>query len=183
MLPVELVEFTAELKGTKVILGWSTLTETNNDYFTVQRSGSGIQFETLAEILGAGTTVVPQHYTYIDENPLAGISYYRLKQTDFNGEYSHSHVVPVYIQTGTGGAFEVSKTTTNGITRLECTFANAANSNYVSLHAITGKLLYETTVAPNNAACVIELPLPAGVYLVSNVSGGVKTVVKVLINN
>ena len=183
-LPIALVEFTAELKGTAVVLGWSTLSETNNDYFTVQRSGSGIHFESLAEILGAGTTVVPQYYGYVDENPLAGISYYRLKQTDFNSEYSYSHVVPVYIKNSAGNAFEVSKTTANGITRLECKFADAAGSNHVSIHAVTGKLLYETTVAPHNAACVVELPLPSGVYLVSNVSSnGVKTVVKVLVSN
>ena len=182
-LPVELVEFTAELKGASVVLGWSTLSETNNDYFTVQRSGDGVAFHCIAEILGAGTTVIPQYYGYVDENPLAGVSYYRLKQTDFNGEYSHSHVVPVYVQNSVGNACEVSKTTTNGITRLECKFADTASNNHVSIHTVTGKLLFETTVAPHNATFVVELPLPSGVYLVSNVSNGGKTVVRVLVTN
>ena len=182
-LPVELTEFTAERAGSTVALNWTTLTETNNDYFVTQRSGNGVQFESLAEILGAGTTVVPQYYNYVDENPLTGISYYRLKQTDFNGKYEYSHVVPVYFQNGANKAFEVSKTTANGITRLECKFADVTKVNHVRVHSIVGKLEFEANVAPHIAICVIELSLPVGVHLVSNVSNGEKTVVRVLVTN
>jgi len=183
-LPIELTAFTAQKEGSVIVLNWTTLTETNNDYFTVLRSGNGITFESLAEVLGVpgGTTVVPQYYTYTDEHPLAGVSYYRLKQTDFNGEYSYSHIVPVYFQSA-AKAFELFKTQNNGITKLECKFADVAKGNYVSVHAVTGKLLFETTVAPYAPTYAIELPLPAGVYLVSNLCNGVKTVVKVLVTN
>jgi len=181
-LPIELAEFTAGRAGSTIVLNWTTLTETNNEYFTVQRSGNGSIFENLAEIFGAGTTTVPQYYSYIDNAPLAGVSYYRLKQTDFNGEYSYSYIVPVYFQNA-AKTFEVFKTQSNGITRLECKFANVASSNYVIVHSVTGRSEFEKMVAPHTPAYVIELPLPPGVYLVSNVSNGVKTVVKVLVTN
>ncbi|MDR1761005.1 MAG: hypothetical protein LBR55_01000, partial [Bacteroidales bacterium] len=161
----------------------TTLTETNNDYFTVQRSGNGNNFENIAEVLGAGTTVLPQYYAYVDERPLAGVSYYRLKQTDFDGKQSYTYVVPVYFE-NQSNSFEVFKTTLNGITRLECKFADATSGNYVSIHAVTGKLEFETEVAPFVATYVIELPLAPGVYLVSNHNNTTgKTVVKILVQN
>lgn len=181
-LPVELVEFTAELKGQTVVLDWSTLTETDNDYFTVQRSQNGRSFNALGEELGAGTTVIPQHYSYVDNAPLAGVSYYRLKQTDIDGKYSYSNIVPIY-NTDENKTFEVFKTTTNSITRLECVFADTTIINRITIHSITGKLEFEKDVAPQYNPYVVELPLAPGVYLVSNLNRHAKTVVKILVTH
>ncbi|MDR2962547.1 MAG: T9SS type A sorting domain-containing protein [Bacteroidales bacterium] len=183
-LPVELIEFTAEREGTHVNLNWATQSETNNDYFTVQRSADGVAFYNVCEdVLGAGTTTVPQYYGITDYAPLAGLSYYRLSQTDFNGAVSYSRVVSVLFGEGAGKAFEITYAVSKGSTTIDCSFANATQSNYVSIHAITGTLLYETTVAAGNPTYSIHLPLPSGVYLVSNVNNGVKTVAKMLVNN
>jgi hypothetical protein len=68
-----------------VELEWTTMTESMNNYFTVERSVDGVHFETIAQINGAGTSAYAHHYTLQDMNPQQPYSYYRLRQTDFNG--------------------------------------------------------------------------------------------------
>ncbi|MBN4061630.1 hypothetical protein JYU20_00345 [Bacteroidales bacterium AH-315-I05] len=105
-LPIELLSFTAKLNSDKVDLKWVTQTETNNDYYTVERAtSSALQtsppgstegvWETVSEVLGAGNSNEKLEYSAIDKNPYIGISYYRLKQTDFDGKFSYSNIVPV----------------------------------------------------------------------------------------
>jgi len=84
-LPVELLSFNAELIDKAVKLKWATASETNNDYFTLEKSSNGYSWEFLANIIGHGTTNSANAYEYLDENPFNGINYYRLKQTDFDG--------------------------------------------------------------------------------------------------
>ena len=85
ILPIDLLSFTAKYEQGAVKLNWSAASETNNDFFTVERSVDGIHFQTLSIIDGAGTSSSVLHYTCIDANPIAGTLYYRLKQTDFDG--------------------------------------------------------------------------------------------------
>jgi hypothetical protein len=84
-LPVELLEFSASCDGQKVETRWMTASETNNDYFTLERSADASRWEYVSRIDGAGNSNQPLSYLYYDENPYEGISYYRLKQTDFDG--------------------------------------------------------------------------------------------------
>ncbi len=95
-LPVELLYFNAEPNGNKVVdLHWATASEKNNDYFTVERSRDGLRFEALLRVPGAGTTSEPQIYAAVDAQPLPGLAYYRLRQTDYDGAFSYSHIVAV----------------------------------------------------------------------------------------
>ena len=91
-LPIELLSFSAELKNKIVELNWSTASESNNNFFTVERSADGINFEPVAYVNGAGNSNHQLNYYAEDPNPLTNISYYRLKQTDYNGEFSYSTV-------------------------------------------------------------------------------------------
>ena len=94
-LPIQLINFTAQVFGDKVQLNWATASELNNHYFTVQRSVDGVEFEQVGEVAGAGTTSVEQHYQLIDNSPKSGTSYYRLKQTDFDGKFTYSDIISV----------------------------------------------------------------------------------------
>jgi hypothetical protein len=78
-----------------VELKWRTYTETNNDRFEVERSQNGRDFEYQGEVRGAGTSTTVKNYLIIDEKPLYGKSYYRLKQVDFDGKFTYSNVVGV----------------------------------------------------------------------------------------
>jgi hypothetical protein len=92
-LPVELLSFNGENLGEKNRLVWTTASETNNDYFTVERSDDGVTFSEITRVDGAGTSTQLRNYEAFDYYPNNGISYYRLKQTDFNGAFSYSAII------------------------------------------------------------------------------------------
>lgn len=97
VLPVELVSFFASSSNHSVQLVWKTASELNNDYFTIERSNGGEKFEEVLKVKGMGTKVTETSYSSKDTAPFKGISYYRLKQTDFDGRFSYSNVVSVSI--------------------------------------------------------------------------------------
>jgi hypothetical protein len=87
-LPVELIGFKANCnENATIIVNWATATETNNDYFTIERSVDLISFEKVGVVSGADNSNTLHNYSFIDENPITGTSYYRLVQTDYNGEF------------------------------------------------------------------------------------------------
>jgi hypothetical protein len=97
-LPIELLSFEATPINNKYVqLNWQTSTEINNDYFTAERSTDGITWNELNKIDGAGNSSSILAYSTIDNNPSKGISYYRLKQTDFEGKFSYSTTVSVSV--------------------------------------------------------------------------------------
>ena len=93
-VPVELISFDAVMnKDNQVELTWSTANEINNDYFTVERSSDLIHWEEVVVVKGAGNSNEILNYNALDANPMTGVSYYRLKQTDFDGTSEYSSVV------------------------------------------------------------------------------------------
>jgi hypothetical protein len=94
-LPIELLSFTAEDKDSYVQIHWVTTSEINNNYFNVERSSGGIKFTSTNKVNGAGNSTSVLSYSAVDNNPLEGWSYYRLKQTDYDGEISYSKIVAV----------------------------------------------------------------------------------------
>lgn len=94
-LPIELLYFDARPNGKVVNLHWATATEQNNDFFSIERSQDGLKFEEILRTPGAGNSTERKDYSEVDTSPLAGLSYYRLRQTDYNGETTVSRVVAV----------------------------------------------------------------------------------------
>jgi len=84
-LPIQMTAFTVECQNYFALLQWTTATEINNDYFTIDRTQDGINFETVAVVKGMGNSTSSHNYSAIDYTPLNGTSYYRISQTDFNG--------------------------------------------------------------------------------------------------
>jgi hypothetical protein len=95
VLPITLLNFDAVYSGGKVIINWTTLTEINNNFFAVERSRDGFNFEIISSLKGAGNSSSPLSYQIIDKNPLPGINYYRLKQVDFDNKYKDSKIISV----------------------------------------------------------------------------------------
>ncbi|MBU0764690.1 MAG: T9SS type A sorting domain-containing protein [Bacteroidetes bacterium] len=94
-LPVELLFFNATCDNGTVLLDWATASEKNNDYFTLYRSADAEAFESFALIDGAGNSDQTLYYNTNDDTPFPGSSYYRLKQTDFDGNYTYFEIIPV----------------------------------------------------------------------------------------
>ena len=94
LLDLTLVNFRGEDKGRFNQLYWETSSETNNDYFVLERSENAIEWSKLEIIDAAGNSNITKNYTAIDENPYEH-SYYRLRLVDFDGNYSYSNVISI----------------------------------------------------------------------------------------
>ncbi len=98
-VPVELVSFTAVANNNSIALTWTTSTETNNKGYEIEKSVDGNKFYTIGFIKGAGTSTESHSYNFTDEltsNPNTTL-YYKLKQIDFNGDFTYSKVVSLDI--------------------------------------------------------------------------------------
>jgi len=94
-LPISLVSFFATPLDNSVRLNWETNSEINNDYFTLERLEAGIDWITIGTIDGAGTTDSPQFYEFIDRPKTIGTNYYRLSQTDLDGQKEYFEIISV----------------------------------------------------------------------------------------
>ncbi|MGH1435530.1 MAG: T9SS type A sorting domain-containing protein [Lewinella sp.] len=92
-LPVTFQSTFAETKAKHISLTFTTATETNNAYFNIERSTDSRGWKKLGSIAGAGTTQQEQQYSFLDETPLPGLNYYRIKQVDYDGSFSYSPIV------------------------------------------------------------------------------------------
>lgn len=88
-LPIELLNFEIVKNESKINIQWSTASETNNDYFSVEKSKNSFDWTVVKIIPGAGNSTVTKKYETVDAEPYSGISYYRLKQTDYDGKFSY----------------------------------------------------------------------------------------------
>lgn len=98
VLPIELLDFSAIKNNNTVLLEWLTASEINNDYFDLERAKDGVNFETIGTIKGVGNSNIITRYSYVDDSPLNGVNYYRLKQTDFDGHFSLSNINAVIME-------------------------------------------------------------------------------------
>lgn len=99
-MPIRLLSFTAVPQGGGILTRWTTASEEDNAFFTVERGRDGMDFMPVGTVPGAGNSANMLHYAWVDGMPLPGISYYRLRQTDFNGGSTLSPVVAVLPDAG-----------------------------------------------------------------------------------
>ena len=97
-LPIQLLSFTAHEIDGNVQFSWSTASEIGNNYFSIERSLDGVHFEEILRIAGMGNSSSIIYYSAVDHDPYNGISYKRLKQTDFDGKYTYSNIVSVNLE-------------------------------------------------------------------------------------
>ena len=116
-LPVELIDFNAQAMEEEVKLAWTTASEINNDFFTIERSVDGRSFNEIAIISGNGNTTEISKYVYMDKSPERGLNYYRLKQTDFDGQFSYSDLKTVNFESD--GKIKIYPTIVNDVIIIE----------------------------------------------------------------
>jgi len=175
-LPVEMLPFNATCEDGHVTVEWSTATETNNDYFTIERSNDASNWVPLKNVPGAGNSNSVQHYTATDENPLIGTSYYRLKQTDFDG---HSEVFsPVATTCALSGDTPQISYYPNPFS--DAVMVDFQNMNFnkatLVIYNVIGKTVFQKTISnevlPENKLSIDLGDLPSGIYMVTFTSDG-----------
>lgn len=162
-LPIQLISFDVKAQSDGVLANWTTSNETNNDYFTLERSFDGEDFEDVLRVKGAGTTREDRYYEVLDNPGSAGDIYYRLKQTDFDGKTSISYTRRVRLEVT---PFFV-KMYPNPVDGNEFNIVLPASDYAASVQIMNsaGQVVYSgTTRSSTNTLNVSELP--RGIYFV-----------------
>jgi len=174
-LPIKLLSFDVQKNVDIVELNWVTAEEINNDFFTIERSADGQVFEPVTEVTGAGTSTEARSYSAVDDNPLPGTSYYRLKQTDFNGQYEYFPMVAVSFDDNLNTNALIDNLTI-GPNPFNNEFALSFNSTNtgmmeVEIMNMNGQLVhsdaFQVDYGQNTYRFEDRQQLPAGVYFVN----------------
>lgn len=172
-LPVSLVGLDAKVLGTSALLNWTTASETDNNYFVVERSLNKQEWMAAGSVKGAGTTTSARNYSFVDKDINSqGYVYYRLKQVDHSGVYEYSKIVMVRFDSKGNEAVTVypnpatSWLTIDGLTE---------SLKEVVITDMLGKTVYASTMQANSFS--IE-SLPAGTYILNLISGAERTRIK-----
>lgn len=183
-LPIELLSFDAIRVRGVVDLTWVTASEKNNDYFTIEKSRDGIQFEFVGKMKGAGNSSSVLSYDAQDIKPYEGISYYRLKQTDFDGKFTYSNLVKV--DSYTANDFTVYPNPNNG----DDIYLNIPGKKdtelLITISTLDGTMTYSKTMtAQNDGNNMItlhpEIRLTPGVYFITVTSNQISYVKKLIV--
>ncbi len=169
-LPVQLLFFEAEADGDRIALRWRTATEKNNRSFRVQRSTDGENFTTIEQVEGAGTSTTPNSYKAYDPNPKVGVSYYRLKQVDFDGESEVSEPVAVR-HAGDKDSLKVYPNPTTHSQGLRLRLNGFQGEVLVVLRDVHGKKYHSKLIPTEKNGSVISAidlneQIPSGIYMV-----------------
>lgn len=168
MLPVDLLSFNASCDNDKVNILWSTATETNNNYFTIERSNDAKNWQYVARINGAGNSNSVQNYSYPDVASNNNL-YYRLIQTDFDGKFEAFAPVSVKCNQDVSNVYFYPNPFNDQIMiRMSMNSENAT----VTLRDITGRVVLQKLInAENNEAAVDVSHLAEGMYTIEFMAG------------
>lgn len=168
-LPVELIDFSAECDDNDMKISWITGSEINNDYFTVERSPEGVEFEPIASVKGAGSSSTSVNYSITDIAPIKGVNYYRLKQTDFDGTSKYSDVISHESCSDTRHVNIFTYVESNQDIKLVME-ANANEKATITLTDLSGRIVYRQAVIVAEGFNQFTVPgytFSQGMYLVS----------------
>ncbi len=155
------------------MLRWGTASETENDYFSIERSQDGVNFDAIGTIDGAGNSIQALSYEFMDKNAPAGMSYYRIAQVDFDGTTSQSNVVTLVRGESTFGIVNISPVLSAHPVTI--TFNSVKDSNIsITVFDATGKVVAQLSNEAIHGLNSVEINannFAAGVYFVQ-VSNG-----------
>jgi len=167
-LPVELISFTASCIDGYNLINWITSIEINNDYFTIERSYDAKEFEVVDIVKGAGKCNVIKKYEVIDLYPFKGNSYYRLKQTDFDGKYNYSDIISLNCNESVK-TIKIENIITEGENISVLFNASQGEKVSVSLYNQNGQIIKSINTTTLNGLNIIEFDrniLSTGLYII-----------------
>ena len=176
-LPIELIYFDGTCDQNEVIIVWTTASEINNDFFTVERSENGNNWEKLKVVDGAGNSSSAITYKVYDEMILQQNEYYRLKQTDFDGNISYSKTINVQCSNN-GSDILIYPNPTNGSFVVE---GMEENTEFVIYNTVGEKIISQKT---NTGKTEVRLEnLSSGIYFIYFKTPSGYIVKKIILNS
>jgi N-acetylneuraminic acid mutarotase len=178
ILPVTFSNFTAQQVESSVVLNWSTAQEQNSDHFDIERSFNGVVFDHVGKIPAAGNSQSPSNYSFTDPAPLPGINFYRLKQSDRDGDILYSKIVSVTIAKSPAFIIKLLQNPVQTNLKLELQLPSEKMIS-LGIKDISGNLLMKEQHSFSRGTSTFSLPvaqLSKGVYyLVLNTDGHEET--------
>lgn len=175
-LPVTLINFDASVNdNNQVELAWATAEEIGNSFFSIERSADGVEFEIIGTREGAGNSNSIVEYQFIDIHPLKGQVFYRLRQTDFNGEFEHSGIRRVFVDTEETIEYRVypNPVGRGEVMRLQQTANTSLPSFRYQILALNGTVVRSgQSTTPGETLNIPTAGLGPGVYLLKVQSEG-----------
>lgn len=175
ILPITLEKFTATLQQSEVVAKWTVSAQVNNNYFELERSADGKQFKSIGKVSGCTNCPERMDYQFTDKQPLTGVSFYRLKQTDLDARFTYSRIVRVSYYENNGQLKLIPTATTSGFT---LSFLNRSNKDLpavVKLTNTSGAVIQSTKVILKSGLNNIPMSLldrSSGIYYVSLIISG-----------
>ena len=158
-LPIELYDFSAEVNNSSVIVNWTTATEINNDFFTIERSLDGRNWSVLGYVDGAGNSNSMLNYEFIDNMPVNGVSYYRLKQTDYDGKFEYFDPVALQFGSNSSKDIEILNIRSN-FDNLNITVNSSGFEAVLDIVDLQGRVVYQNKVNTSQQMQDIAVRLP-----------------------
>ncbi|MBS1634579.1 MAG: hypothetical protein JST26_01565 [Bacteroidetes bacterium] len=144
-LPIGLLSFNVALNSNEQAeVNWITETEVNNDYFEVQRSADSYNWEVIGTKKGQGNTTNKTSYQFLDKAPLGGVSYYRLKQVDFDKKFTYTNIAPLDLSKVTEGITNLHPNPTNDFVTCDL-YAKSRGNVDIELIDYTDHTVYSRT--------------------------------------
>lgn len=176
LLSVTLEAFDVQIDADgNVQANWLTATENDNDYFTLERSQDGVEFQGASVISGAGNSNSPINYSVVDHNPISGLAFYRLKSTDFDGENSYSDVLS--IDAGNNMEVEMTSFPNPASSEINIDLENPGANGFVGLYDLSRRMVRKVNTAEEQSFVKLEVAdLPRGMYiLMYHTTKGIKS--------
>ncbi|MDW3210636.1 MAG: T9SS type A sorting domain-containing protein [Reichenbachiella sp.] len=173
-LPVDLLSFHGSFTNEQVILGWSTASELNNDYFELEHSVDGSIFNKIATISGHGTTNELSEYTFDDSGYVQGINYYRLKQVDFDGKSEVFNPIAISTSALQQAELTIYPNPTKGNLHIRLDGFNNQNESSLTIVDHLGKVVYHEILPPATQLKTLDnlgTVLVPGIYILNVQSG------------
>ncbi|MFM9051190.1 MAG: CUB domain-containing protein, partial [Bacteroidota bacterium] len=172
-LPVELIKFDGHNDKDHNVLQWTTASEINNDHFTVTRSSDGIHFEDIGTVQGAGNSTITRNYELLDKQPLPGINYYRLRQTDYDGMEELSDIIAIKVNSKDFSIVSVRPNPNGGRFFLDF-YSDMDGQGQIIVSDLTGRELFSNKIDYSSGTNTFPVDMDAfskGIYSVRILSG------------
>ena len=183
-LPVKLISLEGDCEGDKNVIKWVTASEINNDFFVVQKSSDGTLFSDVKSVRGNGNSNKRREYFISDENSLSGLTYYRIKQVDFDGKTNYSEIISIQ------GCNSKANTTlavypNPGKDKLTVYLENRSNEvGYIVITDVQGREVYNNEISGDVNKLTLNInELSSGIYTVKYSDSQTQKVERLIIKN
>lgn len=182
ILPITLGHFSVNVESNSTRLNWQTITEENFDFFSIERSEDGENFYEIGTVPGHGNSNDPIDYSFEDENPLFGLSYYRLNAIDYDGTYEKFQVLPVeFIPDDLQVSIYPNPGNGNNM-RLRLGLPTEAKIKTVSIWSLSGEQILERSLGVGKNELNLPKHLGKGFYFAKIQIDNYTTTRKLIIN-